>query len=368
MKPLAVLICEDSDDDVLLVEAELVTAGYQLEVTRVETAAGMRAALEARSWDIVLSDYSMPQFNAMDAFALLQASRQSDVPFVIVSGSIGEERVVDALKHGVSNYVMKTNLPALGPVVKRELADARTRKERHELIAALQRAVQARDEFLSIASHELNTPLATLLLQAQALLTATGHDTLDARTQQRLEQIVRNAERLATLIDGLLDITRVASGRLQLHRERFDLRAALDAVIARLDAALREAGCELVLDAPPQLSGVWDRDRIESVLGNVLRNALKYGRSKPIHVELADLGDAAHARVRDHGIGIAPEDQARIFERFTRAVSERHFGGFGVGLWLSREIVEAHGGTISLDSTPGHGATFTVVLPKEPPG
>src|SRR5919106_4949442 len=169
MTPLRVLIAEDSEDDYLLVLSELRRGGFEVSSWRVQSAGEMARALEAEDWEIVLSDYSMPQFTALNALAVLQGSPRPELPFVIVSGSIGEESAVAALKAGASNFVMKSNLDRLVPVVQRELRDARVRREREEAFAALEEAVRVRDEFLSIASHELKTPLTAVELPLQGL-------------------------------------------------------------------------------------------------------------------------------------------------------------------------------------------------------
>ena len=127
-----------------------------------------------------------------------------------------------------------------------------------------------------------------------------------------------------------------------------------------------DAGSELKLRSEGPVVGLWDPERIDSVITNLLGNAIKYGEGKPITVGVDDLGGEARITVHDVGIGIAPEDQERIFGRFERAVSIRHYGGFGVGLWISRQIVEAHGGRIEVTSAPGGGSVFAVVLPKKP--
>lgn len=370
MRALRILIAEDSEDDYLLVQGELRTAGFQVEARRVETPEEMRQALADAHWDLVLSDFSMPRFDGMAALQVLQESGQPDTPFIIVSGSIGEMRAVAALKAGAANYVMKENLEKLVPVVERELKDLQMRRERKAAFEALQQAVRARDEFLSIASHELKTPLTSLTLQVQSLLkvlqSAEAHDATlkPEQLRSKVESVARSAGRLTLLIDRLLDITRVTTGPIELVREEVDLVGLVRESVARLQESIRETGSKLDVGAPPGIVGQWDRERLEMVVSNVMMNAFKYGQGKPIGVELHDLENEARLRVIDRGIGISVENQQKIFSRFGRAVSERNYGGFGVGLWLSRRIVEAHGGTIEVESAPGVGSTFTVTLPK----
>ena len=223
------------------------------------------------------------------------------------------------------------------------------------------RAVSVRDDFLSIAGHELKTPLTALLMQAQAV--ARLGEQVPARIGERLDKIERVADRMRILIDELLDVSRITAGRLNLQLEEVDLAAMVVENVGRLSESLTRAGSEVQLDVDGALRGRWDRSRVEQVVTNLLSNAIKYGKGKPIEVRAEARADRAVLTVRDHGIGIEPEDQARIFDRFERAVSSRHFGGLGLGLWIVRQIIEAHGGTISVDSTPGQGARFQVALP-----
>ena len=371
MKALRVLVVEDSEDDFLLLRTELEANEFVVACQRVDTAVDLTRALEATEWDLVISDYSMPQFTALDALEIVRGSQHSDLPFIIVSGSIGEESAVAALKAGASNYMMKGNMAQLVPIVERELKDAQVRRERREAFAALELAVKSRDEFLSIASHELKTPLAALRLQAESLLRVARRESgalLDSeQVLSRLESIERSAQRLSHLVERLLDITRVMTGHLDVSRGQVDLVQLVHDVVAQMSSTFRDAGCEVSVIAPHQLLGMWDRERIANVVTDLLSNAAKYGARKPIVVELEDIGDHARIRVIDRGIGISEPDQQRIFGRFERAVPEKHYGGLGIGLWLTKQVVDAHGGTIAVRSNMEDGSTFTVALPKGAP-
>jgi signal transduction histidine kinase/putative methionine-R-sulfoxide reductase with GAF domain len=224
------------------------------------------------------------------------------------------------------------------------------------------RAVAVRDDFLSVAGHELKTPLTALLLQAQAL----GRGAVEPELIARVDKLVRHIGRLGKLVDELLDVSRITSGRLRLELEDVDLTALVVENVGRLSDEASRAGSAVQLAIDGELRGRWDRTRIDQVVSNLLSNAIKYGQGKPIDVAASRAHDRAIVVVRDHGIGIAAEDQARIFGRFERAVSSRHFGGLGLGLWIVRQIVEAHGGTIAVESAPGEGAQFRVELPFTP--
>jgi signal transduction histidine kinase/CHASE1-domain containing sensor protein len=223
-----------------------------------------------------------------------------------------------------------------------------------------QEAVAARDEFLSIASHELKTPLTSLTLHADSLRNAARRGTPE-QIAGKADAIRRSVDRLARLVSSLLDISRIGAGRLDLELEELDLAEVAREVVDRFEDEARRARCTIALDAEPA-RGRWDRTRLDQVLTNLLSNALKYGPEKPVLVRVESAGDRAVLSVQDRGIGISEGDQRRIFQRFERAVSRRNYGGFGLGLWIVRQIVEALGGTVRVESVPGRGSTFTVEL------
>ncbi len=243
-------------------------------------------------------------------------------------------------------------------------------EEQGRLYREEQEAVRRRDDFLSIAAHELKTPLTSLQLHLQGLLNQTrpgAKELPPERLATRLESANLQTQRMGKLVNELLDISRIAQGQLLAELEPVDLVQVVRGVAERSRESLTRAECELTLELAPALVGRWDATRLEQVVLNLLTNAMKYGAGRPITVTVD--GDATHARleVRDQGIGIAQEDTERIFERFERAVSVRHYGGFGIGLWIVREIVQALGGNIEVRSAPGQGAAFTVLLPLQGP-
>ncbi|MCK8497955.1 GAF domain-containing sensor histidine kinase [Myxococcus fulvus] len=229
------------------------------------------------------------------------------------------------------------------------------------------RSVLLRDEFLAVASHELKTPLTPLQLRLQWLRQQTRKDKPYLPTSlvlSQLDVVQRQVDKLSGLVHGLLDVSRMSSGRLSLHREDVDLEVLAREVKTRLALAASQAGSEVSLTTHGDVKGHWDRARLEQVLTHLLANALKYGAGQPVRLELEDAGDDVVVRVEDAGIGIAREYQSHIFERFGRAVSERHYGGLGLGLYVTRQIVEAHGGTIQVASEPQKGSHFEVTLPR----
>ncbi len=255
--------------------------------------------------------------------------------------------------------------------VTRDFTSRKQAEEQREL-QRLRDAIRARDEFLSVASHELKTPLTPLQLKLTGLLRIVENDPEavipGARLARDLDAARRQVNKLAVLIDELLDVSRISMGRLELQRAPMDLSALVREVVARYVPQAAQAGCRVEVEAPAAVEGTWDSRRLEQVMTNLLTNALKYGAGKPIHVRVAAEGGEAVLTVRDEGIGIAPEHQPSIFDRFVRAVSERNYGGLGLGLFITHQVVEAHGGGIRVQSALGQGATFTVRLPLDDTG
>ncbi|WP_083423076.1 ATP-binding protein [Stigmatella aurantiaca] len=338
----------------------------------VETAGDGQGALEAmrrRAPDVVVSDVMMPR---LGGFGLLRAVREDPglraTPLILLSARAGEEASVEGLEAGADDYLVKPfSGRELLARVQTQLTMSRMRAEAalqwgREL--ALKEAVQARDDFLSVASHELKTPLTGLNLHLE-MLERMLPGALRAKAAERFASARRQAQRMGALVESLLDVSQVASGRLQLHRERTDVMALVADCLAQSQEELLQAGCTVTFEARAQLFAEVDPVRLEQLVRHLLSNAAKYGAGKPVEVQLGEVGAQLRLGVVDHGMGVKPEDRERIFGRFERAVSVRRFGGFGLGLWVSRQVVEAHGGRIEVTDTPGGGATFTVLLPRQ---
>jgi len=232
----------------------------------------------------------------------------------------------------------------------------------------LRHALRARDVFLSVASHEHRTPLQSMQLVLDGVIRRRDRPPIDGELARKLDIVRSQVQRLGLLVDNLLTVSSMASGGLSLDPDETDLGLVVREVMVRLAPVAGRAGVSLHLDADPDLVGNWDPLRIEEIVSNLLSNAIKFGRGGRVEIAARDRGDDIRLSVRDQGIGIAREDRERIFERFERAASERSYGGIGMGLWIVRQLVIAHGGSIEVDSAPGEGATFTVTLPREGPG
>ncbi|MCY1059739.1 AAA family ATPase [Nannocystis sp. SCPEA4] len=242
---------------------------------------------------------------------------------------------------------------------------AATAIDNARLYRASQEAVRARSEFLTVASHELHTPMTSLMLALESLRRATlAGRPFDPQSVDRLVELAeRQGARMTRLTNDLLDVSRMEAGPLPLELTDVDLVALVREVAERFEMDLARARCPLSIDSGAPVVGRWDRSRIDRVVTNLLANAIKFGAGEPIELFVRGEGGVGRLAVRDHGIGIAPEQRERIFGRFERAVSEKHYGGLGLGLYISRKLVEAHGGSIRCDSVPGAGTTFIVELP-----
>jgi signal transduction histidine kinase len=231
-----------------------------------------------------------------------------------------------------------------------------------------QRAIRARDEFLSIASHELRTPLAGMRLQLQAtkrVLATTDVDDRGRGLTKRIDAALSHMDRLGKLMHNLLDVSRLTFGQLHLECEAADLADVVRTVADAFAEEAARAGCAVSVSGVASAVGHWDRMRLEQIISNLVSNALKYGPQNPVEIAVLVEGRTAKLCVRDHGAGIAPEHIDHVFERFTRFASADRCDGLGLGLFITRQIVEAHGGAIHVESEPHVGSTFTVDLPLD---
>lgn len=239
----------------------------------------------------------------------------------------------------------------------------RIAEERESLLARTREALRAREVFLTVAAHELRTPLTPLRLQLEGLCRRAQAEGAGAPAPDKLAVALRQVDRLEDLVNQLLDVSRIAAGRLELRHEEVDLAQVVREVADRHAPEAERAGAQLEVHVTPT-TGFWDRLRVEQVVTNVLVNAIKFSEGKPVTIELRGDDRTATLVVRDRGDGIPHADQERIFQQFERASSARHYAGLGLGLWIAHQIVQALGGRITVESEPGAGSAFTVELPR----
>lgn len=284
----------------------------------------------------------------------------------------GLELRLRRLDNGAEWIASYSGAPVLDEAGRQEYAVITFRDVSEERAAAqaLRTAVQARDRFLSVASHELRTPLTTLVMQLQMTRRRIDPDTNAAPSPAELAKTFdianRQTNRLAKLVDDLLDVSRSSLNKLDFHFQPMDLGALVTEVAGQFAPALEQAGCQLRLHLAEGVVGVWDAGRLEQVLGNLLSNAIKYAAGTEVQIDLSRGAERAVLQVRDHGPGIPWGSRDKIFDRYERYVADTAVTGLGLGLFLAREIVRNHCGTIELVQAEGPGACFIVTLPLKP--
>jgi signal transduction histidine kinase len=346
---------------------------------------GLRLALELRP-EVIVSDVMMPGASGDQLVGALRRHPELDrVPVVLLTAKADEELKVRLLREGAQDWITKPfaveelrarvgNLAAMHRARALLQEELRSSQGDVEALAWEARdAIRSRDEFLAAAAHELRTPLTPLRVEAEALRRKAGDLAAGRMPRQRLERhleaMVREVERLAGQVDAMLEVAQMGGGRVSLDLERVSLAEVVreEARRAAESGELRRSGCALETHLQGEVAGRWDRARLGQVVARLLANALKFGAGKPVVISAEAAGSSAILRVEDRGIGIPVEEQERIFGRFERAASPRHYAGLGLGLYLVRRVVEALGGKVEVASAPGQGAAFTVTLPLDGP-
>lgn len=244
---------------------------------------------------------------------------------------------------------------------------AQSIEELEETKTRLNEALEAKTAFMSVCGHELKTPLTSMSLQSQLTERALKKGDAAALTHERIAKMASHTssqvKRLLRLVEDMLDHSRIQMGKLQLHPESVDLSQLVEEVVGRFQLQAESVGCPIWIENGVTLTGQWDRFRIEQVVTNLISNAIKYGAGKPIEIGLSRNEDLAMLSVRDYGIGISKENHSKVFAQFERVSHSTHISGLGLGLYITKSIVEQHRGDISLESEPGQGSRFTVKLP-----
>ncbi len=370
---LNVLIIEDRPDDADLVLRELRRGGFEVNSEVVDSAVAMGAALGRREWDVVISDHDMPGFSAPAALDLLK-QRSLDIPFVIVSGIIGEDQAVEAMKAGAHDYLTKGHLTRLCAAVHRELCEADSRRARRRAESQVEERTQALsrtnaellrsnaelEEFAFISSHHLQEPLRMVACFVQ-LLSSKYSGKLDSEADQYIGFAAEGAKRMGDLIQDILALSTV--GRVQSVSERFDCNQALEDVRWRLSKEIEETGAQIRSTGLPVIEG--DRSHFVQILQDLVENAFKYRSEDPPLIRIAaERGTSEWLfSVQDNGIGIEPQHCEKIFRVFQRLHRREKYSGNGIGLAIVRKIVTLQGGRVWVESQPGQGSTFFFTLP-----
>ena len=365
---LRVLLVEDSENDAALIAHELVRGGLEASMERVDTAQAMRAALDRQEWDVIISDHAMPHFSGLGALSLV-LERRLDLPFIYVSGTIGEETAVEAMKAGAHDYIMKNSLKRLVPAIRRELREATIRRERRRAgadlavkVEELARSNADLERFAYVASHDLQEPLRMVASFTQ-LLAERYRGKLDKDADTFIGFVVEGSRRMQDMLRGLLEYSRTGGPRSELADT--DAGEVLEHALANLRMAIEERGATITSDSLPVVKA--DPVQLLQVLQNLVENALKFHGTEPtrIHIRAERQPDAWQFMVRDNGIGIAPESVERVFDIFQTLHSREDYPGMGVGLSICKRLVERNGGRIWVESKPGEGSTFCFTVRTE---
>ena len=370
------LIVDDLKENLIALRSLLKDENVQV----IEASSGIEALdlLLQHDFALALVDVQMPN---MDGFELAEIMRSTDrtrnIPLIFVTAAeTDSRRVFQGYEAGAVDFLQKPLAPQI--VISKvriflELYTQRVKLQKKlikikETESILQKALKSRDEFLSICSHELKTPLTTLKMQIQItnrLRDKKGDDIAFANENmvKFMSQADRSVDRIIHLVNDMLDISRVSNGKLSLNVEKVDLQKVVQDVSDRLSSFMELANCQVKLELDHEVVGLWDKFRLEQVITNLFTNAAKYASDRPVDVTLKKEGHLAVLKVRDYGDGISDENQKTIFDRFVRAVTSPAVSGLGLGLYISKQIVELHHGTISVESKIGRGTTFTVTLP-----
>ncbi|MNF22156.1 Sensor protein TorS [compost metagenome] len=383
------LIVDDLPENLLALEA-LIRADDRT-VYKALSADEALSLLLQHEFAMAILDVQMP---GMDGFELAELMRSTEmtkhIPIIFVSAAGRdmnysfkgyESGAVDVLYKPLDLHAVRSKVNVFVELYRQRKAInvqvealERSRREQETLLKQLQstqqeleHAVRMRDDFMSIVSHEVRTPLNGLILETQLRKMHLARNNADAFSLDKLHAMVERDERqiksLIRLIEDMLDVSRIRTGKLSIRPEHFDLAHLVADVIEGFSQQVSEAESTLSFDAPQPVVGTWDQYRIEQVIANLLTNALRYGAKSPIDVRVYIEGNRACVDVLDHGIGISPENQQRIFQQFERVSANHASAGLGLGLYICEQIVAAHGGSISVQSELGQGALFHVSLP-----
>ena len=367
-----VLLVDDLQENLVALEALIRQPGRRIHTVRSGEQA-LSLMLE-HPFALAILDVQMPSMNGFELAELMRGTeRTRSIPIVFVSAGGRElNYAFRGYESGAVDFLYKPLDPhAVRSKVSVFVDLFRQRQELQEAKAQLQRAVSMRDDFMSMIAHELRNPLNSVYLQAQLrrrMLAAPRPP--DSQTMLKMvERDERQIRSMVRLLDDMLDVSRARTGKLAIVPAPYDLVASTTAVVEAIQEQANASGVTVTLAAPDALPMVGDEFRIEQVITNLMTNALRYGQRKPVAVTVGvrETEPEAFVSVRDQGMGVKPEDQERIFEQFERTEGSAQIAGLGLGLYIARQIAQAHQGRLEIRSSPGEGAEFILSLPLEAP-
>ena len=378
--PIRILVIEDSVVDLQLILRELRKGGFEPETIRVESAEAMKAALESSEWDLILSDYSLPQFDAPAALKLLRVT-QKDIPFIVISGEVGEEVAVRLMKEGAGDYINKNNLTRLCPAIRRELEEAETRKlkgksetltqqmqiQLEEKNVNLNKLLDEKNQFLGVAAHDLRNPIGVIENFSNILLD-NSIGALNDDQRKFVTHINKSSIFLMNLLEDLLDVSAIESGTLSLRKESFDFIVLLEEVLegACVHARRKNINLKIIEDDKKPIHLLADKNKLYQVLNNLIENAIKYSPNDAlVEVSCTSTESDLRLEVKDEGVGIPEDELDHLFQPFYRACNKPTNGEkrTGLGLFITKRIIDAHKGNLKVESENGCGSTFTFSIP-----
>ena len=383
------LIVDDLPENLLALEALIKREDRQ--VFKALSADEALSLLLEHEFAMAILDVQMPGMNGFELAELMRGTEKTkNIPIVFVSAAGRElnyafkgyeSGAVDFLHKPLDIHAVKSKVNVFVDLYRQSKAMKQqvealeqSRREQEALLQRLQstqleleQAVRMRDDFMSIVAHEVRTPLNGLILETQLRKMHLARENAAAFTLDKMHAMVDRDERqiksLIRLIEDMLDVSRIRTGKLSIRPSRFDLSALVRGLLQNFAPQIDAAESSVSLDADEPIEGNWDEFRIEQVISNLLTNALRYGAKSPIAVKVYSENGQARVEVQDQGIGIGEENQKRIFQQFERVTAKHAVAGLGLGLFISEQIVTAHGGTITVESRIGEGALFRVCLP-----
>lgn len=385
------LIVDDLPENLLALEA-LITREDRT-VYKALSADEALSLLLQHEFAMAILDVQMPGMNGFELAELMRGTEKTkNIPIVFVSAAGREMNyafkgyesgAVDFLHKPLDIHAVKSKVNVFVELYRQSKAMKHqvealehSRREQETLLAQLkvtqselEHAVRMRDDFMSIVSHEVRTPLNGLILETQLRKMHLARDNAAAFSMDKMQAMVDRDERqiqsLIRLIEDMLDVSRIRTGKLSIRPSTFDLSQTVANLLESFAAQIIAAQSQVDFTVRQSVIGQWDEFRIEQVVSNLLTNALRYGARKPVEVSVYVEGGNAIIDVKDQGIGISEENQQRIFHQFERVAGSGVVSGLGLGLFISEQIIAAHNGSISVHSTLGEGALFRVSLPLE---
>lgn len=359
---LRLLLVEGDPADVELVLLALRKDGFDISSDVVQTAEEFRLRIQATAYDLILADYNLPQWSGMEALALLRRENL-DVPLIVVTGNLGEEKAVECVKRGATDCVLKDHLARLPTSVRRALEEKRLRKQRRQSEQELARSNAELEQFAYVASHDLQEPLRMIANYTQ-LLAERYRGRLDEQADKYIAYSVDGATRMQALIQDLLKFSRLGKGDIETRTT--DCRAVVEQAVKNLQAAILESGAAVNWNGLPVVMG--DAGQLTQVFQNLIANAIKFhGADTPmIQIDSEQREHDWVLSVSDNGIGIPSESWQDVFVIFRRLHTRTEYAGNGVGLSICKKIIERHGGKIWIEAQAKPGCHFKFTLPGEP--